>query len=256
MDELEKLKKENEELKKMNDIKSDWISISTHGLRTSLSATKWILKMFLDKDFGSITSEQEGFMKKAYDSNERMLALVNDMLSVNHTQDAVMHMQYHFEEADILPLVDEVIFDFHGESFKKKVGVIFLRPPTPVALFKFDKNKVCVVLQNLIENAIKYSNAGDSVIVSVRDQEDKIILSVKDNGIGIPPVEKEHIFEKFFRATNAKEKDDIGSGLGLYTTKSIIENHGGTIWFESEIGQGTTFFFSLPKSPTETVATV
>ncbi len=248
MTELEELKKENEELRKLNALKSDWISISTHGLRTSLSATKWILKMFLDKDFGSITSEQEGFMKKAFDANERMLALVNDMLMINHTQDTVM--QYHFENADVLSLIDEVIFDFHGESFKKRVELIFLRPPSPISMFKFDTNKVRVVLQNLIENAIKYSNSGDSVIVSVRDQGDKVILSVKDNGIGIPTTEKERIFEKFFRATNAKEKDDIGSGLGLYTTKTIIENHGGTMWFESEIGQGTTFFFTLPKTST------
>ena len=245
MEELEKLKKENEELKKTSAVKSDWISISAHELRTSLAANKWMLKMFLDRDFGDITTEQAGFMKKAFDGTERMLGLVNDMLSVNHTQDATL--EYHFQKADIVSILDDVIFDFHGESFKKGIEIIFLRPnpiPLPITM---DAEKIRVVIQNLIENALKYSNAGTTVIISVKDDATTLQVSFKDQGIGIPTEDQSKIFEKFFRATNAKAKDEIGSGLGLYTTKSIIESHKGNLWFESIPGSGTTFFFTIPK---------
>ncbi len=246
MDELHELRKENAELKQMSTVKSDWISISAHQLRTSLAANKWMLKMFLDRDFGEITHEQAGFMKKAYDTTERMIKLVNDMLNINHAQDGVT-MAYHFNEADIVELLDETIFDFHGESFKKNVEIIFLKPSPLPAKISIDYDKIRVVAQNLVENALKYSRAGGSVIVSVIDAGEELRVSVKDQGIGIPPAEQAKIFEKFYRATNAKQTAELGSGLGLYTNKMIIEAHGGKLWFESQENEGTTFFFSLPK---------
>lgn len=243
---MDELRKENEELKNMLALKSDWISISAHELRTSLAANKWMLKMFLDQDFGDITHEQAGFMKKAFDATERMLGLVNDMLAVNHTQDGAV-LSYVFKDTNIVKLLDDVIFDFHGESFKKGVEIIFLRPdPTPREI-SIDADKIRVVLQNLIENGIKYSKKAHSVIVSVADQGAELRISVKDQGIGIPADEQPKIFDKFYRATNAKQSDEIGSGIGLYTTKMIVESHGGKLWFESEENDGTTFFFTLPK---------
>lgn len=243
MDELEALRKENEELKKQNALKSDWISISAHQLRTSLSAIKWILKMFLDKDFGELSQEQQSFMRKAFDSTERLVSLVNEMLSLNHAQET---LTYNFSSTDIVTLIDDVVFDFHGESFKKHVGIVFLKPPTEVPNVSCDTEKIRVVLQNLVENAIKYSAENDSVIISLEPTEKDITIAVKDTGIGIPESEQPKIFEKFYRAHNAKEKDSIGSGLGLFTTKSIVEAHGGKIWFESDGATGTTFYVSLP----------
>ncbi len=244
MNELEQLKKENEELKKMNGLKSDWISISAHQLRTSLSAIKWILKMFLDKDFGIMTPEQDGFMRKAYDSNERMLTLVNEMLSLNHVERTSLH--YDFIPTDIIALIESVLFDFTGESYKKGVEIIFLKPDTAIPSVSLDVEKIRVVIQNLIENAIKYSGRGDRVIISIHRKDAFIEVNVKDTGIGIPENEQNKIFDKFYRATNAQAKDTIGSGIGLYTTKEIIEKHGGKMWFESIEKSGSTFFFSLP----------
>ena len=251
MEELENLKKENEELKKMNATKSDWIAISAHELRTSLAANKWMLKMFLDKDFGSITPEQEGFMKKAFDATERMLALVNDMLAVNHSQDATL--EYHLAPGNIVDLIESVIFDFQGESFKKGMEIIFLKPSPEPAPIMMDSDKIRVVVQNLIENALKYSDKGNSVIISMIARSEDLQVSVKDHGIGIPALERGRIFEKFFRATNAKEKDEIGSGLGLYTTKKIVLGHNGELRFESEPGSGTTFSFTIPYAGSGTV---
>ena len=245
-DTIEGLRAENEELRKLNSTKSEWISIAAHQLRTSLSAIKWILKMFLDGDFGSLSSEQQGFMKKAYENNDRMVLLVNEMLSLNHTEDS--SITYTMRKEELVSLIDETIFDFHGESFKKGIELIFLRPEDSELFTEYDKEKIRVVLQNLIENSIKYSTTGDRVFVGLKKNGDEVEISIKDTGIGIPATEQPKIFEKFYRATNAKEKEEIGSGLGLYTIKQIIEHHKGKIWFESEPEKGSTFYFTLPIS--------
>lgn len=243
-EEIEKIKKENEKLKKLNEAKSDLISIFAHQLRTSLSALKWTLMMFLDEDLGKLTNEQSSFIRKAYNSNERMTILVNDLLTLNHTEEATI--QYNFKEIDFLYLIEQIIFDFSGETRKKYIELIFLKPEKPISNVVCDEEMIRVVMQNLIENAIKYSNKDDRVFISLKEDEGNILVSVRDTGIGIKIEEQKNIFTKFYRASNAKEKEQIGSGLGLYTTKNIIEHHKGKIWFESNEKQGSTFYFSLP----------
>lgn len=240
----EMLAKENEELKHQNATKSDLISISAHQLRTSLSAMKWILKMFLDGDFGELTAEQMNFMKKAFESDDRMIRLVNEMLSINHAEDSLESMNP--EPTDLVKLLDEVVFDFTGESYKKGIELIFLKPDHQLKHLTVDAEKIRVVFQNLIENAIKYSNKGGHVFVNIAEKEGAIEISVRDTGIGIDVADQSSIFGKFFRAPNAKKQDTVGSGLGLYTTQRIVEKHEGKIWFESVSGVGTTFFVTIP----------
>lgn len=238
------LVEENEDLKKQNAVKSDLISISAHQLRTSLSAMKWILKMFLDGDFGALNPEQESFIKKAMESDDRMIRLVNEMLSINHAEDTLEAM--HREKTDLVKLMDEVYFDFMGESHKRGIEIIFLRPETSIKEISVDKEKIRVVFQNLIENAIKYSNTGGKVFVNIIEKDGNIEISVRDNGIGISDHDKPNIFGKFYRTDNAKKQDSVGSGLGLFTTAKIVEKHGGKIWFDSKIDNSTTFYISLP----------
>jgi signal transduction histidine kinase len=246
MEDIESLKAENEKLKKINAVKSDLISISAHQLRTSLSALKWILKMFIDKDLGKITSEQEGFIQKALDSNERMITLVNDLLTLSHAEDA--SIKFNFEKVNVLELLEQTIFEFSGETHKKGVELIFLKPYTEIPQINCDIEMIRVVFQNLIENSIKYSQSGDKVLISLKfnKEENTIEISVHDTGIGIKKEDQLKIFGKFFRAENAIEKDYVGSGLGLFTTKNIVERHKGKIWFESNGDNGTTFFVTLP----------
>ena len=246
MDEIEKLKKENEQLKKINENKSDTISITSHQLRTSLAALKWILKMLIDEDVGKLTSEQNELIQKAYSSNERMLVLVNDLLTLSHTED--ISIAYIFKELDIIKLIDQTLFDFYGETNKKGIELFFLKPENPLPFLKCDERMVRVVIQNLIENAIKYSNQGEKVFISMTQIKNDIQISVRDSGIGINVKDRDSIFKKFYRAPNAIEKDIIGSGLGLYTTKNIVEKHNGKIWFENAEGGGTIFFVKLPIS--------
>ncbi len=241
---IKQLKEENEKLKKLNSFKSDVISISAHELRTSLGATKWLLKMCLDGDLGVLTADQSKLLKKAFESNDRMIGLVNEMLSINHTEEA--SLSYTPQPTDIISLIDNIVFDFVGESYKRGVELLFLKPENPPKVLHVDQGKIRFVIQNLIENAIKYSNDGDRVLITLSETQDTLIISIKDTGIGILDEDKSKIFEKFFRSKNAKEKEEIGTGLGLYTSKRIIEKHGGTMTFESMTGQGTTFSVSLP----------
>jgi two-component system phosphate regulon sensor histidine kinase PhoR/two-component system sensor histidine kinase VicK len=234
------------ELKKEIATKSDLISISAHQLRTSLTSMKWILKMFIDGDFGELTAEQKNFIGKVYESDERLIRLVNEMLSINHAEDMLETISP--TPTDLVLLMDEVIFDFSSESYKRGIELMFLKPSTQIAFAMTDSEKIRVVFQNLIENAIKYSNKGDRVVVTASEKDNMIEISVRDTGIGISLEEQDRIFGKFFRADNAKKQDVVGSGLGLYTTKRIVEKHGGTIRFESIQNEGTTFFVTLPKA--------
>lgn len=244
MEEIEKLKKENEQLKKINENKSDIISTTAHQLRTSLSALKWIFKMFIDEDVGKLTNEQDELMQKAYKSNERMLNLVNDLLTLSHSEDA--SVSYNFKKINIVNTIEQTILEFSVEANKKQVDLIFLKPEIDMPFVSCDEEMIQIVFQNLIENAIKYTSEDGKVFVSIKQKNDSIQISIKDNGIGINTDDKENIFKKFYRAPNAKEKDIVGSGLGLFTTKNIVEKHNGKIWFENEKGDGTTFFVLLP----------
>ena len=236
---------ENEKLKKMIELKSDLISISAHQLRTSLSAMKWTFKMLIDKDVGDINPEQEGMLKKSLESSERMVKLVNEMISINHAED--ISFKYNFDDIQVRALIEDVLLDFSEESYKKGVELMFEKPKTKLSLVHIDDEKIRVVIQNLIENSIKYSEKGDKVFISNNQKDNFIEISVKDTGIGIPQNDQEKIFGKFFRASNAKKKEQVGSGLGLYTIKGIVEKHGGKIWFKSN-NKGTTFYFTVPLS--------
>ncbi len=247
MEDIEKLKAENEQLKQMNAVKADLISISAHQLRTSLSAVKWILKMFIDRDVGEVTSEQTELLNKALISNERMIYLVNDLLTLSHAEDVTI--PFKMKKTDIVELAEKTLFEFSGETHKKGIELIFLKPDEAIPEITCDEEMIRVVIQNLIENAVKYSNKGGKVVISIHHTSEGVEISVHDTGIGIELSEQASIFQKFYRTEEAKTKEFIGSGLGLFTTKNIVERHKGKIWFESKgKDQGTTFFVILPAN--------
>ena len=236
---------ENEKLKQLYSAKSDIVSISSHQIRTSLSALKWIIKMFLDGDLGKLTIEQENLMKKAYESNDRALNTVSELLIMNKSEN-ILEKKYVFSKINILELIESTIFDLSGEAHNKKVEIIFLKPEIKIYEVNVDKEKMRIALQNLLDNAIKYSNTDSKVFVTLKKTDDMLQVSVKDTGIIISEESKNKIFKKFYRAPEAENKEMIGSGIGLFTTKKIIEGNGGKIWFESLENDGTTFFFTIP----------
>lgn len=244
--EIEKLKEENEGLKEANTIRTNLVSTSAHQLRTALSAFKWTLKMFLDKDFGDLSYEQEDYVKKLMNSNERMIELVNKLLILSHSEEASTSL--NCTKVSIVDLLEELISEFYCEAKKKSVNIVINTPKAKIPDIKCDQDMVRVILENLIENAIKYSNSNTDVSVSIEQKDNNIEISVHDNGIGIEDKDKDKIFHKLFRANNAIMKDSNGSGLGLFTTKDMVERHNGKIWFESNPEDGTAFHVILPVS--------
>lgn len=243
--EIEELKNENEKLKQIISFKTDMVSIMSHQARTSLSGIKWIIKMFLDGDLGKLTPEQEVLMKKAFDSNERAIVNLTEILNTNKTEN-IVERDYTFEKVNICELLEETIFDFSGEAHGKGIEVIFLKPEHTLKPMRADKEKLRVVLQNLVENAIKYSDPHGKVFITAKELDNKIQVSIKDTGTGISEEGKGRIFEKFYRDSEAEKKEIAGTGIGLYTVKQIIDKSEGKIWFESQTGEGTIFYFTLP----------
>lgn len=242
---IKNLQEENDKLKQLTSVKADIVSISVHQIRTSLSAMKWIIKMFLGGDLGKLTAEQENLMRKAYEGNDRAISVASELLLLNKTED-VSEKQAVISKIDIVELIDGTLFDFSGEAHTRGIEVIFLKPETRIHQINSDKEKIRVVIQNLVENAIKYSDMHGKIFITVKEHEGMIQVSVKDTGVGISEDGKSKIFEKFYRDPEAQKKEIVGSGIGLYTTKKIVESTGGKIWFESNEGEGTTFYFTIP----------
>jgi signal transduction histidine kinase len=243
--ESKKLKEENKKLKKLGSVKTDLVSISAHQIRTSLSALKWIIKMFLDGDLGKLTTEQETLLRKAFEGNERAINIVSELLLANKTEN-VEEKQYVFTKLNIIETIESAIFDFSGEARSQDIEIIFLKSDDHEPFVKADKEKIRVVFQNLLENAIKYSHQHSKIFILLKEGKTEVEVSVKDTGIGISADGQKKIFEKFYRDPAAQKKEVVGSGIGLFTCKQIIEKHSGKLWFESKENEGTTFFFTIP----------
>jgi PAS domain S-box-containing protein len=229
--------------KEIERMKTEFVSISAHQLRTPLSAIKWTLKMFLDGDLGELTKEQREFLEKTYQSNERMINLINDLLNVTRIEEG--RFLYKPVLADIVPICQSVIDSYKDEIEKRNLKFKF-KKPKELPKVRVDIEKISLAIQNLLENAIRYNKFGGEIEMVLKKKEKEIEFSIKDTGIGIPKDQQNRVFTKFFRGSNAMKMETEGSGLGLFITKNIIEAHGGRIWFESEEGKGTTFYFTLP----------
>lgn len=243
-DDLQKLKEENEKLQKINELRSDLISTTSHSLYTSLSTLKWTLKMFLDGDLGDLTSEQKEYILKLYETNDRAIDLVSEAIETNKTED--LALVYSKEEVGMVEIIKNVIHEFEGKAYKSKINITFNEPKKKPALAYVDKGKIRIVLQNLIDNAIKYTQSGGEITIKAEKKNDAIEISVTDTGIGISKRDQDKVFEKFMRTEKAKNKEAFGTGLGLYIAKSFVEGQNGKIWFESEENKGSTFHFTIP----------
>lgn len=225
-------------------MKTEFVSLAAHQLRTPLSAIKWALRMMLDGDLGQITLEQKDFVEKTYKSNERMIDLINDLLDVTRIEEG----RYLFKPilTQLEPIVEFVVNSSKDEAGRRNIKLGFRKPLKILPKAMVDVEKIRLAIQNFIDNAVRYTPAGGEIIISLKAEKKEIEFSIKDTGVGVPEDQKARVFSKFFRASNVVRMETEGSGLGLFITKNIIEAHGGKVWFESREGQGTTFYFTLP----------
>lgn len=229
--------------KMLDKLKSEFISIASHQLRTPLTAIKWAIKMVLDEEEGELNEGQKVMLTKGYKSNERIITLVNDLLNVSRIEEG--RFGYSFDKANFEDALKIVTENLEVKIQKKQIKFQVKKHGKIPEVF-IDKQKMQLVIQNLLENAIKYTPESGRVSVDLEVEGDYLRVKIKDNGIGIPKVDQEKLFSKFFRATNAVSLQTEGSGLGLFIVRNVIKKHGGDIMFNSEEGMGTEFTFSLP----------
>jgi len=233
----------NKRLRELDQLKTEFISVASHQLRTPLSAIKWVLKMVMDGDVGPISKEQKELLEKGYQSNERMIGLINDLLNVSRIEEE--RFQYRFVDVSLIDIIDRLLDE--TKMIMDKKSIFFERKVEHhIPLMRLDPQKMHLAIQNLLDNAIKYTPDGGKIVLTVLREKNDVVCSVQDSGVGIPDDQKDRVFSKFFRGDNVIRMQTQGTGLGLFISRSIIEKHKGTISFESQEGKGTSFTFRMP----------
>jgi signal transduction histidine kinase len=234
----------NNRLLELDKVKTEFISVAAHQLRTPLSAVKWALSLLIDEEAKNLTAEQRTLLLKGYESNERTINLINKMLVVTRIESG--KMAFELTDVHIENIIDATMLDFAGYVETHHIKLTFARPKKTLPHIHADADKLRSVLQNLIENAVYYTKDGGAIGITAELADGRIKVSVKDSGIGIPPKQHLGIFNKFFRADNAAKIRTDGSGLGLFVAKNIVDRHGGEIGFTSVENVGSTFYFTVP----------
>lgn len=225
-------------------LKSDFISIASHQLRTPLSAINMYARMLEGGLAGELTEQQRPYLQTILGSVERMNTLIDTLLNITRIEAGSIHLKLQHIRVD--DLAREILAEFVPAAQAKNI-TLTADIPTKLPSVYTDGLLVKEICANLLSNAIKYTADGGQVRFSLTATPKEILWQVTDTGYGIPAVEQKNIFLKFFRAGNITTKDVSGTGLGLYLIKNLAETLGGDLWFESQENVGSTFYFSLPK---------
>jgi two-component system sensor histidine kinase GlrK len=232
-----------DKLGELDQMKSDFFSTVTHELRTPLSSIKMGISLLADGREGPLTEGQKELLTLVKQENNRMVGLVNAILDLAKMEAGMM--TYQIEQKNIIPLIDQVVKEMKPLVETKKITLeseVADKLPIP----KVDTERFLQVLRNVIGNALKFTPEGGRVNVSVRTIDQGVQISVADTGPGIPEKNLTTIFEKFQQVNAKGSYKPKGTGLGLAIAKQVITHHGGKIWAESKLGQGSTFFIQLP----------
>jgi signal transduction histidine kinase len=246
-DEVDKATKElkvaNIQLKKLDQAKSEFISIASHQLRTPLTVIKGYLSMIDQGDFGPVSEKITGPLDKVSKSTARIIGLVEDLLNISRIESG--RMKYDFEPVDITALATEVFEELEMHAKNRGLKFTFEKPTKKIPLLKLDRNKVRETLMNLMDNAIKYTEKG-FVRVNLEKLDHHVRFSVTDSGRGLSVDEIPQLFQKFSRAQGVQLMHTEGTGLGLYIAKEILKKHHAKIWVESPgTNKGSTFIIEF-----------
>ncbi|MFH1451177.1 MAG: HAMP domain-containing sensor histidine kinase [bacterium] len=222
------------------------VSITTHQLKTPISIVKGYLEALISEDCGKINSNQKEYLEDALQNLTRMSSLVNSLLAVSRIEEG--RYKLDLQKFSLAEVTEDVVKNFSSWALASNSKIIF-KSEKNLPLVISDPARIREVIENLISNSLKYKNPGEGLVeISVKREDDKLVFSCKDNGIGIPEGDKKKIFSKFYRSEKAVEADPSGTGLGLYINQAIINLSGGKIWFEKNQGPGTIVYFNLPIS--------
>lgn len=237
------LRASNAQLRHLDKAKDEFLSMASHQLRTPLTSVKGYISMIMDGDAGKVSTDQKTLLGEAFNNSERMVALINDFLSISRIQTG----RFVIEKTpiDLSLIVEQEVNSLRANAAARQMELVYERP-NDLPIMEIDEGKIRQVIMNFIDNAIYYSHPNTKININLSVATGEILFTVKDTGIGVPKTERDQLFTKFFRATNAKKTRPDGSGVGLFLAKKVVDDHGGKIIFESTEGKGSTFGFSLP----------
>lgn len=228
--------------------KDEFISLASHQLRTPATAVKQYAGMLIQGYAGGLTPTQRMMAENIYESNERQIAIVNDLLRV--AQVDAGKVQLRLEEADLTTIVKGVIDELQPRFASKNQQLVFQQPATSLTPV-IDQTLMRMVIENITDNASKYTPDGKSVTVSIRSNQHFALIDIKDQGVGIKKEDLPLLFQKFSRLPNSLSDQVGGTGLGLYWAKKIVDLHGGSITVHSQPDKGTTFTIRIPAAHVE-----
>ncbi|HVX90568.1 MAG TPA: HAMP domain-containing sensor histidine kinase [Candidatus Paceibacterota bacterium] len=224
-----------------SQVKSDFITTAAHQLRTPLTGVRWALEA-LEKS--ELTEDQKALVKNATDKCHELVTIVRTLLDISAIESG--KYKYAFEQVDLGALCAEVVVDFTPQATERGL-VLASVPGGAIPLVRCDRERVKWIIENLVDNAIRYTPQGGHVTIGCSFGAERVFVTVHDMGIGIPAKDSANIFERFYRAGNAVAKENEGNGLGLYIARTIATDHGGDLRFSPNTdGPGTTFTLSLP----------
>jgi signal transduction histidine kinase len=232
-----------ERLAEANRMKSEFVSIVSHQLRSPLSNLKWVIELLLSGRTNQVTEKQIEYFKILKENSDRMGELISDLLTVSRIEQGKFPLRK--EKIFLADLIKKIIKEM--EIFAKASNVeIKFKTEKDLPKILADPAQLKLAIENLLDNAIRYIKGKGKVEIKLEKRNKNLYLEIKDNGVGIPQEDQKYVFQKFFRSGNVLRQQTEGSGLGLYITKSIIEKSGGKINFKSQEGIGSTFWFTLP----------
>ncbi len=241
--------RDNTREKEVDAMKTDFISVAAHQLRTPLGSMKWYLEMITENIYGPVPDKLLEVIKNIYTANLRMVSLINDLLNVARIDE--LRVQDSPEICDIEKIVKSVLIEKAADIQKRTIKIFFNEQNDPNFRINIDPKRLTEVLDNLLSNAIKYNRLNGSITISVENMNPFIKITIADTGIGIPTENVNKITNKFFRANNAVRSETEGSGLGLFVVKSYVDAWGGRLEFASQLNVGSTFIIYIPMNPNQ-----
>ncbi len=241
----EALAKMEQERIEIDNAKTEFLSITSHELRSPMTPMKAQLQMLKEGYFGKLGKKQKESLSVIIRNAERLDNIIADFLEISRIEAA--RLKFDFRETDITQLVKDTITFMQG--FAKEKNITLVEKVKNLPLIKADPDRISQVLRNLINNAIKFSDENNKIEVSAELKNDFILFSVKDYGCGIPPDNQVRVFEPFYQVESSTRRKHGGTGLGLTICRGIVESQKGKIWVESQPGKGSKFNFTVPLTP-------
>jgi len=245
----EALSRMDAERKEIDNAKTEFLSITSHELRSPMTPMKAQLQMLVNEYFGKLTKEQKNSLDIVIRNADRLDTIIVDFLEISRIEAA--RLKFVFRETDIGKTLQDIVEFMKGFASEKNIKLIADAENLPV--IELDPDRVSQVLRNLINNAVKFSDENSKVELAVNQKNNHILFSVRDYGCGLSPEDCIRVFEPFYQVEEASSRKHGGTGLGLAICRGIVESQKGKIWVESTLGEGSTFYFTAPLEPVKEI---